>query len=173
MPPNSRAKGKRGERQVAALLARWWGAVEDGVQFVPTPQSGGFSTKQVRAEFKLAGDLMTTSRVFPYVVEVKHREKWSEARLRDGRRSPVWGWWRQVQEAAEVQGGTPMLWFRHNREPWLVMIPQADLLALRLPIEMRWHEFGRGADPGKIWPVVVRVDSLLAFDAHEFESRSA
>lgn len=164
---NSRAKGKRGERQVAKLLTEWWDQIEAGVKFVPTPQSGGFSTKQVRAQFKLAGDLMTTSAAFPFVVEVKHREKWSHDRLRAGSRCPVWGWWRQAQAAAEVQGGTPMLWFRRNREPWLVMIPAASVLAMRLPIEIEWSSFGTGVDFGKLRPVVVRAECLLADDPLE------
>lgn len=33
---NSRAKGKEAEREVAALLAAWWGQLEPGCKFKPT-----------------------------------------------------------------------------------------------------------------------------------------
>jgi hypothetical protein len=117
---NSRNKGSKAERDVAAMLAAWWDTFEPGVRFVKTPLSGGWSTAQVRGEFRASGDLMTTSATFPFVVEVKRREGFAWSTLLAGRRSPVWQWWEQTCKAATEQRGAPMLWLRHNREPWHV-----------------------------------------------------
>lgn len=167
--PNSRAKGRRGERQVLGLVHPWWMQVEP-CEFAVTPQSGGFSTRKVRGEFKIAGDLMTTARRWPFTVEVKWRERWSLARLADGKPSPVWGWWHQVQESAEQErdakqrgGGEPMLWFKKNRQPWMVMLrfdfvrgiagmPAPDIAWPSLPL----GELGVG-----VQPVVYLADELL------------
>jgi hypothetical protein len=121
---NGRAKGKVGEREVAKLHEAWWGTHEAGAQFKSTPQSGGFSTPEVRAHFKMAGDLMTTAKLFPFVVEVKRREGWDLRNVYALKPSPVWAWWRQALAAARVQGGVPILWIRKNRSSeWLVLVP--------------------------------------------------
>lgn len=65
---------------------------------------------------------MTTARRFPFAVEVKRREGWSWRELLAGRRSPVWGWWDQACKQADEAHADPMLWFRHNREEWTVMM---------------------------------------------------
>lgn len=111
----SRQKGNVAELEVAKLIEAWWQPASPGCKFVRTPLSGGWGGPQVRAGFKASGDLMTTAQNFPFVVEVKRREAWSWATFSKGQRSPVWGWWRQACEAAEEQGGMPMLWFRQNR----------------------------------------------------------
>lgn len=120
---NGRRKGARAEIQVAALLQGWWRGLEPGCVFKRTPSSGGWATPEVRGAFKVAGDLVTTAVRFPWCVEVKSREAWSIDNVREGRASPVWGWWAQAgRQAAEQPGSEPMLWVRHRREPWRVMV---------------------------------------------------
>lgn len=143
----SRGKGKNGEREVAKLLTAWWRQLEPTCIFHSTPQSGGWSSKDVRAEFKTSGDLVTTAKSFPFTIEVKRREQWVEHNLFLGKPSPVWGWWRQAlgQAAEQGAGAVPMLWLRHNREPWLVLVPEAW-----------WHSMGfaswRASRGPSLWP---------------------
>jgi hypothetical protein len=113
---SGRHKGSRAEREVAALLEGWWGAVEPGCRFVRTPLSGGWNEAKVRGSFRCSGDIMTTAQRFPFVVEVKRREGWAPKNFLEGNASPVWGWWEQtIREAVEVDG-VPMLWLRKNAE---------------------------------------------------------
>lgn len=121
-------KGPRGELEVRDLFAAWWAHVEPETKFVRTPRSGGWHAS---AEFRAAGDLMCTpgSR-FPYCVEVKRREGWSEERFLEigpPRPSPVWKWWEQARRDARKIGGVyPLLAFRKNRRPWLGMLWVSD-----------------------------------------------
>lgn len=131
MSKNSRAKGRRGERDVAKLLAKWWRKVDPKTEWKSTPCSGGWGGrdggKHVRAHFKASGDLMTTSTSFPFTIEVKHREAWSMRNLVAGRATPVWDWWIQAQNQADEEDGIAMLWFRKNNFPWLVAVEPAFL----------------------------------------------
>lgn len=119
---NSRAKGSAAELDVAARLQEWWRQVEPGCRFKRTPLSGGWGTGDDRAGFRASGDLMTTAERFPWAIEVKRREGWAWKPLLAGGKSPVWGWWLQAQAAAGECGLLPMMWLRHNREPWHVMV---------------------------------------------------
>src|SRR4051812_33410532 len=105
MRKNSRAKGNVAEREVAGLLKVWWLPVEPDAEFIRTPLSGGWGGPKLRGEFRASGDLMTTAKRFPFVVEVKRREAWVMKNVLKGQPSPVWGWWRQAQVAAlELEG---------------------------------------------------------------------
>lgn len=121
----SRQKGAVAERAVAKLLAGWWSTFEENAQFVKTPLSGGWGGPSLRAGFRASGDLMTTSMTFPFTVEVKRREGWSLDRLKAGRPCTVWRWWWQAQEQAAEMNAEPMLWLKHNREPWIVGVRHA------------------------------------------------
>lgn len=125
-----RPKGNRAELEVAALIERWWGVYERECRFKRTPLSGGWGDRDVRGAFNASGDLMTTAKRFPFCVEVKRREGWVMKSLHAGSRSPVWGWWRQTQVAAAEVDLEPIMFFRHNREPWLVMV--REFFAARL-----------------------------------------
>ena len=122
---NQRGKGAANENIVRDRLTEWWVQVEPMVDdkplvFARTPQSGGH---HAAGELNMAGDLMTNSRLFPFSVEVKAREAWDVDRLLAGRASPVWGWWRQCITDSEKTGSVPMLWFKKNYKPWMVLIP--------------------------------------------------
>lgn len=87
-PVNSRAKGKRYEREIAAILATWLGC-----DVKPTPMSGGYGSA-----WSMGGDLMA-SRPWRLCVECKDhrvfRDRWlwtSTTALTD--------WWRQCARAA-------------------------------------------------------------------------
>ena len=123
----SRQKGKAGEREIAKLLQAWWRQLEPECEFASTPLSGGWHHASIRGGMKLSGDLCTTAEQFPFVVEVKRREKWNLDRLLKGGKSPVRGWWKQCCLAALEMGGKPLLIFRKSREPWLVMARIDDL----------------------------------------------
>lgn len=126
---NSRAKGSKAERVVAALCEEWWQQLEPGCKFRRTPGSGGWGGKpdaDVRAHFRVGGDLMTTAKQWPFCVEVKFREGWSFENFLFGDASPVWGWWEQVEVAARNEGTAPLLFFRNRALPWLLMT-QDDL----------------------------------------------
>lgn len=132
MPKNT--KGDAGEREVAKLIANWWPEkqLSDGraVLFVRTPKSGGWA---YGAEFNVKGDLTTNAERFPFCIEVKRRENWTLQRFVEGRPSPVWTWWRQCQRDARAVELEPMMWFRQNRKPWMVLVRASLLLELDLP----------------------------------------
>ena len=149
----ARSKGKVAEREVAKMLQEWWRQVEPDCQFVRTPCSGGWSTPQVRTDFRASGDIMTTATAWPFTVEVKRREAWSPRNLIEGRRSPVWGWWKQSQREAIELNCEPMLWLRRNAElatgkgsgggmlapEWLVIVRAQFVSAANLPCQdIRW-----------------------------------
>jgi len=113
----------------------------------------------VRKEFQAAGDLMATSREFPFCIEVKRREGWTWGNLSKGRRSPVWGWWRQCQKAAAEMGKVPLMFFRKSREPWTIMMPAET--ARWLTPWFRWDTLG-SVDYGREMPALWRLEAFLA-----------
>jgi hypothetical protein len=128
---NGREKGSKAEREVARMLEVWWQPVELA-RFVRTPMSGGWGDPRVRAQFKACGDVSTTASSFPFVVEVKRRERWSMRTLLGGQQSPVWSWWGQCQAAAREQGGEPLMLLRRSKMPWLAFLPADGRTALTL-----------------------------------------
>lgn len=178
-----RNKGNAAEREVARKLEAWWVKVEPEAKFVRTPLSGGWSTPQVRRDFRASGDIMTTAERFPFAVEVKRREGWSLATFVAGKRSPVWGWWREAQaEAAELRA-EPMLWIRRNAERakgsekggtlppiWTVLLRRDYVRALDLPPpDLFWHvdTFDEGVDFGKAIPIGYIEHTLLGIAPSE------
>jgi hypothetical protein len=168
---NSRAKGARGEKLVIALVVPWWKQLEPDFEAARTPCSGGWQGRStrgqsLRGEMKMSGDIMTTSRRFPFSCEIKNRDTWTLARIASGKPSPVWGWWRQCQTAASEAGQVPMLWIRHAREPWLVMLPYgyATRVAIRPPL-LVWSPCGLlGVDVGAAHPIL--FDSGVVLGVH-------
>lgn len=167
------SKGKVNERVVAKIIQAWWLQFEPGVEFTRTPQSGGWHSPKVRAGFRASGDLMTTSTRFPFCIEVKRREAWSLEWLVKGRASPVWDWWKQTQKAAKEVDCEPMMWFRHNRREWLVMVRHAFLMTKGIGASMRgpwlsWYgdKFAKH-DAGEL-PVVFAARLFLVTDPAEW-----
>ena len=157
----ARQKGNGAEREVARFMVEWWGRLEPGVQFIRTPLSGGWASPGAREAFRASGDLMTTSRRFPFCVEVKRREGWSYDRLRDGRPCPVWGWWRQTMVAAQEVQLDPLLWFRRNRGPWYVMLPREHRVLHHLDPLLEWTAPELAAIDVVRLPAVIFGEALL------------
>lgn len=167
---NGKQKGAEGEREVVALLRQWWGAMEPEVEFARTPGSGGWQGQnhrgeQLRGKFRMSGDVMTTSPTFPFSVEVKRRENWTMGNLLAGKSGPVWDWWRQCQKAADESTPplVPMVWLRHNREPWGVMLPAgfAALVPGLLPLIAWTPRQLLSVDVGPLLPALFKGASVL------------
>lgn len=121
---NSRTKGSRAELDVAQMFSRWCGE-----HVRRTPQSGGWSN----ARFGVTADLVCPKKAFPFHVEVKHREGWALDDLVTGVRADhdrsVVKWWEQCWNSCpKTEDGhyytlhkEPLLVFRRNHQPWLVM----------------------------------------------------
>lgn len=133
---NSRRKGNRGELDVAEAFSKWCGE-----HVRRTPGSGGWSGSQ---DFGTTADLVCKKKAFPFHVEVKHREGWVLDDLVTGARKDhdksIVQWWNQCWDTCPKIVGKngytrlkkePMLVFRRNRQPWLVMVrttPESHLL---------------------------------------------
>ena len=103
---------------------------------------------------------MTTSPEWPFVVEIKRREKWNLERLKNGSKSPVLGWWAQACKAAAEEKKEALLVFRKSREPWYCMIPESFPLVFQLTEKHEWKKFKPGVAP-EVWPVLFKFDTLL------------
>lgn len=164
MARGGQRKGKGGEREVATLLQQWWGQLEPGTKFVSTPKSGGWLHN---AEFEVSGDVVTTAELFPFSVEVKRNEQWSIERLLAGKASPVWGFWKQCQNDAAKVSKEPMLWFRKNRKPWMVMLREEyvfEVQGVKKPdVVYRGIDVECGAKP-----VIYLGDKLLSHEPKIF-----
>lgn len=130
---NSRTKGNRGELDVAEVFSKWCGEV-----IRRTPGSGGWGGAK---EFGTTADLVCKKKAFPFHVEVKHREGWVLDDLVTGARKEhdksIKQWWIQCNESCP-NGKMPVLVFRRNRQPWLVLThavlasPVEDVITLWL-----------------------------------------
>lgn len=175
---SGRQKGSRAEREVAKLVQTWWAQFEPAAQFVRTPLSGGWGGPTLRGGFGAAGDLMTTSKTFPFVIEVKRREAWSWKTFLAGKSSPVWGWWEQAQTQALEMKRTPMLWIRRNLEKqWQILVPcQVDRRA-HFEEGFRWTntaELNVGIEPVMIrWDIFSRVppEKFVVHRSNEAQGR--
>jgi len=113
---NSRTKGNRGELDVAEVFSKWSGEI-----IRRTPGSGGWGGSK---DFGTTADLVCKKKAFPFHIEVKHREGWVLDDLVTGARKEhdksILQWWIQCTNSCP-SGKMPVLVFRRNRQPWLVM----------------------------------------------------
>jgi hypothetical protein len=155
---NSRTKGNRAELDVAGMFSEWCGEV-----IRRTPQSGGWSN----AQFGVTADLVCANPNFNYHCEIKHREGWILDDLVTGTRrdhdKSIVQWWSQCLKScpkkaaplASVLAKEPLLVFRRNRQPWLVMI-RAHVPSRRTCLFLiQTAEFGNQE------VVVMRLDDFL------------
>ena len=122
---NSRLKGNRGELDVAKIFSLWCGELVKR-----TPGSGGWGGAK---EFGTTADLICKKKAFPFHVEAKHREGWLLDDLVTGVRrdhdKSIVKWWEQCWASCPKTEDDyhytlhkePLLVFRRNRQPWLVM----------------------------------------------------
>lgn len=154
-------KGGGGERQVAKLLQAWWRQLDPQARFVRVPRSGGWL---YGPEFGACGDVMAKADPpLVFGVEVKRHERWTMQNLLAGEPSPVWAWWRQCQDDAKKLGKEPMLWFRKNRQPWLVLLRRKYVAGLAIePPDAVWPWGLRRAVDCQAVPVMYLGERLLA-----------
>lgn len=161
------SKGKVNERVIAKMLEQWWRELEPNASFIRTPQSGGWGTAETREIFRASGDVMTTSKTFPYSVEVKRRERWDETNLLKGRKSPVWDWWHQSCTQAIEMKVEPMMFFRRNRKPWWIMMSQTEFSRLQwfesfpAVVVFDFEVIEKRLQDGDWIPVVVEADDFF------------
>jgi hypothetical protein len=159
MGQKSRRKGCTNEIKVARLLSEWWEQAEEGANFKRTPLSGGWGNADTRGGFKVAGDICTTSKIWPFTVEVKRREAWSFGSFSQGRTSPVWKWWRQCIDQAAEENRIPLLWMKQNRKPWIVLAPERLIVPLLIQFDLEpdvyFTRLSPKVDDGDIRPACV------------------
>lgn len=156
---NSRLKGNRGELGAAEAFSAW-----SGEYIKRTPGSGGWGGAK---EFGTTADLICKKKAFPFHVEVKHREGWMLDDLVTGARADhdksIVMWWKQCtdscprKEKSRTFKKVPLLVFRRNRQPWLVMVRRVDLLNNHViaPPE-------RSVDYNLLDVTVMKLEDLLA-----------
>jgi hypothetical protein len=169
----SRGKGAKAERMVAELCTAWWWSMEPDVVFARTPSSGGWGKPQHREGFQTGGDLVTTSKTWPWAIEIKHRESFSPRMLELGGRSPVWSWWIQCIRAAKEMKKEPMLWFRKNHMAWHIILPHEfmknDVRRMEIPSHHAWTAFElKKIDVGGVHPICYLWDELKMYPPESF-----
>jgi Holliday junction resolvase len=110
----SREKGKRGEREVAAIISDLLGV------------SASRRVRQREGDSDILG-------VPGWCIEVK---RWGSLHACEVNRA-----WAQAVEQAQRDGGIPALFFRANYQPWRVMWPLSVLLTMQsadMWVEPQW-----------------------------------
>lgn len=115
---NPRTKGRRGERLLLEPLTKWW-----GFEFHRTPASGAWGT--IHKVDELSQDIVCDDPNFPYDIEVKNCEGWHLEKLLTAPKNDIYQWWDQTTNQC-APDKRPMLCFRRNRHPFLVMTREED-----------------------------------------------
>ncbi|KKK91501.1 hypothetical protein LCGC14_2712320 [marine sediment metagenome] len=125
-PGRGKSKGNRFENLVARTLSRWL-KPGDATQLVPSRLSGGWKD----AQWRHAGDLAPNGpegeefrRLF--LIECKHQNKdllWM-LYTSTPKQQNIQGWWQKLHTEAKELGNIPMLVFRQNTRPILVVLPR-------------------------------------------------
>ena len=115
---NSRAKGKRGERALLDPLTKWW-----GYKFHRTPSSGAWGTQHGRDD--MAQDIVCDDPNFPFDIECKNAEGWHLEKLLTAPKNDIYQWWAQAASQC-APNKRPMLCFKRNRHPFLVITRNED-----------------------------------------------
>jgi hypothetical protein len=122
-----RAKGKSLEKEVGALLGRWW----QGAPFPRSHGSGSAATLMKIAGLCETGDLYTCVD-FPFSVECKNQEEWNLEAVVSDRCKKLALWWKQACGDARKSSRIPMLCFSRNKVPIFVAVPATiDSMAIQ------------------------------------------
>lgn len=111
MAINSRTKGNKGERNVAALFKKW-----TGKDFSRTPSSGGLQWKKTNVK----GDIVCTKEghYFPFCIEVKtYRDINFCHLLIPNVKAKIIEFWEQCRKDAVLAKKVPLLIMRFNGMP--------------------------------------------------------
>ena len=116
---NSRAKGSSFERQIAKLLNDRLGTTE----FSRTPGSGAFATTHSLPDhLKIYGDLITPQN-FRYCIECKKGYNNQNLYSLFNKSSEFWKFIEQCQKDSDKCNKLPMVIFKQDRQPTLLIIP--------------------------------------------------
>ena len=116
---NSRAKGSSFERQIAKLLNDRLGTTE----FSRTPGSGAFATTHSLPDhLKIYGDLITPQN-FRYCIECKKGYNNQNLYSLFNKSSEFWKFIEQCQKDSDKCDKLPMVIFKQDRQPTLLIIP--------------------------------------------------
>ncbi len=99
---NSKAKGKRGELEVAHIL-----------------QEHGYDARRTAQYCGNTGDASDVVGIPGYHVEVKYQE-----------RMELYKWYAQAVNDSEKSGDVPIVVHRQSRKPWLVSLSLEDFLKI-------------------------------------------
>jgi len=119
---NSRKKGAKAERKVAALLKKWTGR-----EFSRTPASGGLRWKNAN----VVGDIVCTEErhFFPFAIEVKSYKDINFEHLLYLDDPKILKFWEQAAGDAERGQKLPLLFMRYNGMPsdfWVIAMTIPD-----------------------------------------------
>lgn len=128
-----RSKGKRGELEVAKLVSKWL-----NMDLRRTPMSGAMRG--------YPGDIITASAEnissFPFLIEVKYREGWELTSLLHGRDGFFKEWIKQLEDETDrLRKPYSILFFRKNRIPWLIAIPEKQIKVELLDRYLKYHGY--------------------------------
>jgi|SRR5215472_1665656 len=163
MGKKSKTKGASAERVVCKLLSNWWNfwrqpIDEEPFKFERTPLSGGWA-KGSGKQFGTGADIVCSDPDFPFSVEVKRREGWSEDNFFAGKKSPVWKWINQCETQAMEANKYALLFFRKNRMEWHVAFPA--YIASPAHLTPRWKiTVPDGEDIPVTWNVLTAEEFL-------------
>jgi Holliday junction resolvase len=121
---NSRAKGSTFERSIAKLLNDRFNTTE----FSRTPGSGAFATTHsLPAHLQIYGDLITPEN-FRYCIECKKGYNKENLYSLYNYSSDLWGFIEQCEKDSEKCNKIPMVIFKQDRQPILVIVPYYNML---------------------------------------------
>ena len=121
----SKRKGKTYERRCAKILTEF-----TGINFRPTPASGGFNKQGVTIREELfCGDLICDSPNFRFCIEAKNREEFSfTALLKKPQTAAFTKWWWQCTDDAQRVGLFPLLFFKPDNNADFVVMTKDQFL---------------------------------------------
>lgn len=130
---NSRKKGAKAERKVAALLKDWTGR-----EFSRTPASGGLRWKNAN----VVGDIVCTEErhFFPFAVEVKSYNDINFEHLFYLVDPKIYKFWKQATTDAKRGEKLPLLFMRYNGMPsdfWIVVMTIREFKKLKIHLQLK------------------------------------
>lgn len=167
-----KAKGSEFERRVAKELSLWLTVGKDSKQLIRSVLSGGWHGRQTEATtegWRQVGDLAPNGPAGEafrrlYAIECKHRRSIDLLSLwtRTADKDSIFVWWDKLAQESAKAGVQPILIFRMNGRPIMVMMPERHS-----PLGVRYAYFNWLKDS----PVVFPFEQLLEQDPQDFMAR--
>lgn len=125
-----KAKGSAFERKIAKELSLWLTRGKDDKQLIRSVLSGGWKGAREKDGWRQVGDLAPNGPLGEkfrkkFAIECKHRKQINLLTLwqRSIKGDLLPTWWRKLVKDSKAAGVTPMLIFRSNGFPVLVILP--------------------------------------------------